>query len=579
MSSSSMVVLLILLKAMDSMTGQECPTWFQFQPGTVENGSCKCGSSINGAVLCDTMTGEVSLALGYCMTYSNISGGKRLVVSCLNYDLLKDSGRVYAQLPDNVTELNDFMCRDKQRSGFLCGECMSDYGYAINSVFNKCAKCNTVYAVCMFILCALLPITICFVLIILLRLNIPSGFLCGYILYCQCYITAIKCNSAVYLSMVQSMGKVGRASLYLSLSLAGLSWYFIGIFYFLSPICIHHKLSGLQVILLEYVYFIYPLLLLFLTWLSIELYARNCKLIVFAVKPFHMCLFKLQRNWSVSNSVIHAYATFFFLSFLNLVYTSFSILSSAHVYDMNFSVVKYIPTYEPSMEWFSPQHLQYAIPAILILFLLGLCPTLLLCLHTTHLLKRCITFRPRTQLKLNAFVDVFQNCFKDGLDGTYDFRFLSSLPMFFTLFFFSFFPSNNFHSRMYIYSIFALICLIVAFLYAFLRPYKTLYMNFSLCFHFATVAALVTIVLLWYEGHIMSDTTLASALTVFSLLPHLLAIATVVYRCLCCIPFANRKIETLSGIFLSLFRRSSEHELRTPSLLPDRLENSSAYNS
>ena len=69
---------------------------------------------------------------------------------------------MYTTLPDNVTEWNDFMCKNKSRHGFLCGECDPDYGAAINSFHSTCVECKRVYAVGMFILCAIFPMTIFF---------------------------------------------------------------------------------------------------------------------------------------------------------------------------------------------------------------------------------------------------------------------------------------------------------------------------------------------------------------------------------------------------------------------------------
>ena len=173
--------------------------------------------------------------------------------------------------------------------------------------------------------------------------------------------------------------------------------------------------------------------------------------------------------------------------------------------DMYSNIIKVIVVYEPTIERLSHQHLAYGIPAILLFFCFGICPTLLLCLHTTKLLKKCCTFRPRTQLMLTTFVDVFQSCYKDGLNGTYDFRFLSSFPMVMSLLLFSCFPSVTFHSRIHVYATLALLLFLISYFFAFSKPYKSLYMNFSLCFHFAIAGVLVTIISLWHAAHGVSN--------------------------------------------------------------------------
>ena len=50
------------------MAGQ-CPTWFK----ETETGSCECGPELGGVIKCDNYSKEVSIAVGYCMTYDDSS--------------------------------------------------------------------------------------------------------------------------------------------------------------------------------------------------------------------------------------------------------------------------------------------------------------------------------------------------------------------------------------------------------------------------------------------------------------------------------------------------------------------------
>ena len=186
-------------------------------------------------------------------------------------------------------------------------------------------------------------------------------------------------------------------------------------------------MTSLAVISLQYVYVLYPLLFVFITWLCIELHARDFRPVVYLWKPFHKCFAKVRRKWSVNDSVIHAYSTVFFFSFVCLTYTSFQLLYTTSVYNINGTSVRQVLVHEPSIESFTTQHLPYAIPAILLLFFFGVCPTLFLCLYPTKPCKKCLYRRttPRFQLNVNFFIEKFQNCYKDG---TYDLRFLSPAP-------------------------------------------------------------------------------------------------------------------------------------------------------
>ena len=187
---------------------------------------------------------------------------------------------------------------------------------------------------------------------------------------------------------------------------------------------------------------------------------------VYLWKPFHKCFAKVRRNWSANDSVIHAYTTVFFLSSVCLTYTSFQLLDTTYVYNINGTSVRKVLVHEPTIESFSPQHLPYAIPAMLLPFFLGVCPTIFLCLYPIGVFRKCFyrCITPRFQLSVNFFIETFQNCYKDGLNGTYDFRFLSSVPFFLFLTFvlLSTIPgTTKFNSHIYLAGCISLVFIIL----------------------------------------------------------------------------------------------------------------------
>ena len=343
--------------------------------------------------------------------------------------------------------------------------------------------------------------------------------------------------------------------------------------------CFSTDMSSLAVISLQYIYVLYPLLLVFITWLCIELHARDFRLVVYLWKPFHRCFAKVRRNWSANDSVIHAYTTVFFLSFVCLTYTSFQLLDTTYVYIINGTRLQQVLVHEPSIIGFSPQHLPYAIPVILLLFFLGVCPTLFLCLYPIRIFRKCF-YRyttPRFQLSLNCFIETFQNCYKDGLNGTYDFRFLSSVPFFLFLIFvlLSTIPgTTKFNSYIYLAGCISLVFIILAIIFSYVRPFKSLYNNFSFTFHFAVFSFMEVVCIIWYEGHIVSAHSLAMLFTCLSLLPHIFALATLVYHILRRIRLFRTKCQRLMEIISAKFRQSQADIAES---LPDRLQNSSAY--
>ena len=503
--------------------------------------------------MCNNYTKTVAIIDGYCMSYningtlSNVNDSELVAGFCFakyNYDSTGIVNRVYYTVDNNQVKGN---CTLFHLKGFFCGECEKGYGLAINSMHTECVNnCNRLDVSIVYMTCFIFPITVFFLAVLLFRPNFPSGPILGYILYCQGFIVAMKCNVGFYTSLVGTLDGLQTFALRRSLGLSGIWWYFATLFYSIPHQCLSTGMSSLAVISLQYIYVLYPLLLVFITWLCIELHARDFRLVVYLWKPFHKCFAKVRRNWSANDSVIHAYTTVFFLSFVCLTYTSFQLLDTTYVYNINGTSVRKVLVHEPTIESFSPQHLPYAIPAILLLFFLGVCPTLFLCLYPIGVFRKCL-YRyttPRFQLSLNFFIETFQNCYKDGLNGTYDFRFLSSVPflLFLSFVLLSTIPdTTKFNSHIYIAGCIALVFIILAIIFSYVRPFKTLYNNFSFTFHSAVFSFMAVVGIIWYEGHIISAHSLAMVFTCLSLLPHIFALATLVYHILRRIHFFRTK--------------------------------------
>ena len=562
-----LVFSLLLVMGVSSGAGQ-CPTWFK----ETENGSCECGHDLGAVIRCDKNTKKVSIRAGYCMTYD--SSSEELLVGFANYyGYMGGRDRAYSVVPTIITTLNDTMCTKYGKRGFLCGECIDPLGVPINSLFNECVKCKELYAVGMYLLLVIIPITIFFILVVMFRFNFTSGPFLGYIIFCQLLVLFIRKRLSVYQFGLEEMDVHGQTVANILLSLSGIWLYSMSVFRWISPLCLHKSMTNIQVVCLDYIFVVYPLFLLIITYVCIELHARDFRLVVYLWKPFHKCFAKVRRNWSTSDSIIHAYATFFFLSFLSLVTISFDVLWATDVYSINGTITRTVVIMDTKMERFSPQHLQYVVPTMTILFFLGFCPTLILCLVSTRLFAKCFRFGPRTQLFLQTFADVFQSCYKDGLNGTWDFRFLSSAPMFVYLFAvvlssFVVTPTSNF------WIVSGIILFITSCGFAYVKPYKSGYMNFSLSFHFLVMGVIAVMLCLWFNDSAFNSHSLAITLTFLVSLPHLLVLFTLLYYVLMHINLTRFVIQRATEKMLTVFHQKGENLTASS---PDRLENSYAY--
>ena len=579
--SMLLLVLVFEVVAVISVTGQ-CFTWFK----EAEDGTCQCGSNVGGVIKCDEYTETVYIAVGYCMSMENTSD--RLL---LGYCMTRFYGEryenishypAYNALPRDQQNLS-LICKSHNTKGLLCGQCEDGYGWAINTVQAECTKCNSVRAAVYAGLLVLLPFTVFFLIVVLFRPNFSSSEILGYILFCQGFSLSFYTANGFYISLSDSMQTTGSVLLATSLWAAGIWWYCVPFFYSVDSVCFSETMTKLQVVSLQYMYNIYPLVLIFVTWLCIELHARGFKPVVYLWKPFRKCCAKISRsNWSSSDSIIHAYATFFLLSFTSLNFVTFGLLFTTNIYDIDGNnVAKRRLLYDPTMESFSSQHLPYAMPAILLLFFFGLCPTLFLCLYPTKLYRRIIVraCSSRAQITLGIFAEAFQSCYKDGLNQTYDYRFLSSAPMFLYLFLTLFCTIfwDDYHGIIVTVAIFSFVNLFSSIVVAFIKPFKTLYLNFSIIFHCLIATLLTAIYVLWflYEGEVVSGHSLAMVFTILTLLPHILAFVTLLYRIQKSIKCIRKRFEKFSEKISSHFHRSPAEVAE--SSLPDRVINSFNY--
>ena len=159
-----------------------CPPWF-FYNSTL--GQCQCFESLNVDVRC-TDEGAL-LRFGRCMTYEEESGATS--VGFCPYFLINNfvdnvSQGLFIQLPNNVSELNDYMCQPLNRKGYQCNECLEGFGVSMTSIGFQCSKCMW-YGVPLYLFLEFVPITIFYFVILLLRLDVTTAPMTSYIMFSQ----------------------------------------------------------------------------------------------------------------------------------------------------------------------------------------------------------------------------------------------------------------------------------------------------------------------------------------------------------------------------------------------------------
>ena len=218
-------------------------------------------------------------------------------------------------------------------------------------------------------------------------------------------------------------------------------------------------------------------MLIVLTLISIELYSRN-------LQPFVWLWNKLsclKANRDSKTTIIDIFATFFFLSYTKLCCISLIIFGQADIHKANRTQSYAVLLIDPSIRYFSKEHIPYAVIGGLILLIFGLLPALLLAAYPIRKLRSLLLIDclgGRLSAALNIFVEKFYSCYRDGLGGGRDMRSFASMHLFIRLLTI---PLTMWISP----TIFFVICclLIIA-----VRPCKQSYMNYTDAFILALMA-------------------------------------------------------------------------------------------
>ena len=97
--------------------------------------------------------------------------------------------------------------------------------------------------------------------------------------------------------------------------------------------------------------------------------------------------------------------------------------------------------------------------------------------------------------------------------------------------------------------------------------------HISVSFHVLEVGLLTMMIVVWFDNHIMTPQSLILTYTVLFSLPHLIAMATLVYHILKRIHFLRRLLQIL---FEKMFHGTAEVQ-NMADLLPGRVQNWHAY--
>ena len=427
------MILMSLSNASESVDHQvcqsECPTWF-VPVNNNDTINCNCGDSLDGGVLCDKNSNMSMLHFQGCMTYDEVHNST-VSADCPYHYHKPDVQELYVKLPQNVCDLNEFMCGGLNRTGLLCSNCKPGLGPAVLSYTPPCLKClDSGYGWLLYTFLATFPTTVMFLVVIICQIRITAAPMNAIIFVCQVLVSLVNTDPHLFTD-------ASKPSYYLTLFFLTVYGVFNLDFlrYIIPHFCISSTMTTLQTLSLEYIVAFYPLFLIIMFYICIQLHARGCKPLVHLWRPFHKCCACISQRWSPSESLVHTFATFLLLSYSKILFVSFSLLTSGG-YTKNSSgdhVGLLITYYNATVPYFGTEHLPYALLAIFILAIFTVLPVLILLLYPTRVFQRCIGCCGTRWHALDAFVDAFQGYYKDGTNGTPDWRYFSGLYLIFRI--------------------------------------------------------------------------------------------------------------------------------------------------
>ena len=251
-------------------------------------------------------------------------------------------------------------------------------------------------------------------------------------------------------------------------------------FRFVMPwFCVNSNQSILSAISCGYISAVWPLFLIILISLAMELHKRNFMLVVYPWWLINQVSSGVIQHRFAQTNLIHTFASFFLLSYLKTIYVSFTLIGPVQL-DMEKGTFSkaHLLSFDPQINYLSRDHLVYAVPAILIILMLGVFLPIVLLLYPTRIGtwfgERWRTGRIRNAGK--TFIEAFQGCYKDGTNGDRDYRALPGFYLLVRVLFAALFAirtESSLHSSKNLDLIGILVCLFTTAFYGLAKPYKT----------------------------------------------------------------------------------------------------------
>ena len=408
-----------------SVDDSGCPLWTYRHETDSE---CRCGTTLNGKVKCNMNTSTLTLLHTLCMTYDR----NETVVGFCPYSAITNIGHTTYQLPmQQKDDLTNMSCSAWKRKGTLCSQCRQGYGVPLYSYHLECVECKDfrVTELFKFLAVSLLPLTVMCILVTLFHLNTLRPPWSVFVLMAQILSASPVLQAEFEILRVYNLKQTKAIEVeYILVSTLYGPWnldFFRALY---DSICISPHITNLQSTAIDGSIGLYPLVLLCVLYSVVKLHDRGSRVFATLWKPFHILLSRFRQKLNLKSSLIDTFATFLLLSYIKIGITAFYILTPTQLWSPDGSY-EWVVYFDPSILYFGPSHIAYAIITLILSFMILVVPVILLFLYPYRWFQKCLNRFHLRSLALNAFVDAFQGCYKDGTDVTRDCRYFAALQL------------------------------------------------------------------------------------------------------------------------------------------------------
>ena len=463
---------------------QKCPLGFVSENTNL--GLCRCREKrFNEKLLCNETELTSRFESGHWLGKVETKNGTEVLAAAICHVKFCNVclEHKYQMLPKSINASN--ICVE-DRQGVLCGQCRDEYGPIVNGEDFDCQLCNSSHtgSILKYISSIYIPLTLLFALIIFVNVRLTTGPANAFIFYAQIVSSTFDLYADGHINLLNITGQ--HSFKHLKGSFLNLYRAPYGIFNlefienFLKGICLGKKYNALDILQLDYLVAVYPLLLIIA--LSITVRVKRC--------------FSKKKHIAIRTSLMHAFAAFLLLAYSKFAIVSTYILNTHPLYDEDYNFIEkraYLAGQYRSTD--KTYIIRYYFPAILVLIVcVCLPPVILLGFPIRWIEKLCCRLRGCKKIhpskKMKIFLNVFQGCYKERM------KFFASMYFFFRLFLYVTFLLTNTLLEQYILQQIA--CTVFIMIIALCWPYKHNFQNYVDLFIFIDLAIVNAISLYLY---------------------------------------------------------------------------------